>query len=60
VFTLEAAATRLDLTSGGGVNVWVARHLALRFEIRDHAHIDPSEIPGRSGFVAFRLGVTFK
>jgi len=45
---------------GGGVNVWAARHLAVRFEIRDHAHIDPSEFPGRSGFVAFRFGVTVR
>jgi len=57
-FGSGGCATGFNL--GGGVSVWVARHLTLRFEIRDHAHIDPSEFPRRSGFVAFRFGATFK
>jgi len=45
---------------GGGINCWVQRHVALRFEIRDHSHISPYEFPQRTGFVAFRFGVTFR
>jgi len=45
---------------GGGLNYWVQKHVAIRFEIRDHAHIGPYEFPGRTGFVAFRFGVTFR
>ena len=45
---------------GGGINVWLAKHLALRFEVRDHLGISALEFPGRTGFVAFRAGVTFR
>jgi hypothetical protein len=46
--------------AGGGINVWLVKHVALRFEIRDHVGINALEFPGRTGFVAFRAGVTFR
>ena len=46
--------------AGGGINLWLTRHMALRFEIRDHSGISAFEFPGRTGFVAFRVGVTFR
>ena len=47
-------------TLGGGVNWWLAKHVAVRFEIRDHAHIGNNEFPRVTSFVAFRFGVTFR
>lgn len=48
---------------GGGVNVWVAHHAALRFEVREHLNIG-GNLPDNTGFdfpaVAFRIGVTFR
>jgi opacity protein-like surface antigen len=44
---------------GGGINFGVIKHMALRFEIRDYAHIG-AQFLGAGNFVAFRAGVTFR
>jgi len=41
---------------GGGVNCWVAKHVALRLEIRGNAHTSRQF----TDFVAFRFGMTFR
>ena len=45
---------------GGGVNYWAAKHLALRFEVRDNFGIGNEEFLGITHFVAFRFGMTFR
>jgi hypothetical protein len=45
---------------GGGVNYWVTKRVALRFEVRDHAHIGPDQFLGARNFLAFRFGMTFR
>ena len=42
---------------GGGVNLWVTEHAALRLEARDHVY--GSYIPGNQ-YLSFRVGVTFR
>ena len=43
---------------GGGVNLWMAKHAALRFEVRNYT---PVNIPrGYQNFVEFRVGLTFR
>ncbi len=44
---------------GGGVNFWVAKHVASRLEIRDNGHSEP-QFAGIGNFAAFRAGVTFR
>jgi hypothetical protein len=48
---------------GGGVNLWVADHAALRFEVREHFNLG-GNLPLGQGVdfpaVAFRIGVTFR
>ena len=44
---------------GGGVNLWVAKHAALRLEIRDQDHINYFHSQF-TRFVAFRVGMTFR
>ncbi|MFB3922294.1 MAG: hypothetical protein ACE145_11270 [Terriglobia bacterium] len=44
---------------GGGVNVWMAKHIGLRLEIRDQDHINRFHSQF-TRFVAFRIGVTFR
>ncbi|HXH49488.1 MAG TPA: hypothetical protein VNM47_09095 [Terriglobia bacterium] len=44
---------------GGGFNVWLARHAALRLEIRDYANPRDNGWPGPHS-VSFRFGVTFR
>ena len=45
---------------GGGINYWVIKHMALRFEIRDYTHIGNMQFLGAGQFAAFRAGVTFR
>jgi opacity protein-like surface antigen len=47
------------LNLGGGVNFWVAKHVALRLEIRDQDHINYFHSQF-TRFVAFRVGMTFR
>lgn len=45
---------------GGGVNLWLNRHAALRLEVRDHAP-GGSRTPGYyDHYVSFRVGMTFR
>jgi hypothetical protein len=48
---------------GGGVNLWVIAHAALRLEVRDHINgtsgYGPSFGPG-SHYASFRFGITFR
>ena len=46
---------------GGGVNLWLVKHAALRFEVRDHVNCDPY-LPGEDTLsaISFRVGVTFR
>ena len=44
---------------GGGVNIWFAKHAALRFEVRDQSHIDHFH-SSFANFAAFRAGMTFR
>jgi hypothetical protein len=44
---------------GGGVNLWVAQHAALRFEVREQDHIAYFHSQF-TRFVAFRVGITFR
>jgi hypothetical protein len=43
---------------GGGLNLWLGKHAALRFEARDHGGGD-DYIPGNQ-YLSFRIGVTFR
>ena len=43
---------------GGGINLWLAKHAALRFEARDHAP-GSGYIPGNQ-YLSYRVGVTFR
>lgn len=45
---------------GGGVNLWVVKHMAIRFEFRDNFGIGNVEFLGPTHFVGFRMGVTFR
>ncbi len=44
---------------GGGVNFWIAKHAALRLEVRDQDHINRFHSQF-TRFVAFRIGMTFR
>jgi hypothetical protein len=44
---------------GGGVNVWLTEHAALRLEVRDHVNTVAGDYPGPH-YVSFRFGVTFR
>jgi hypothetical protein len=43
---------------GGGINLWLAKHAALRFEARDHGG-GSDYIPGNQ-YLSFRVGMTFR
>ncbi len=45
---------------GGGVNLWFARHAALRLEIRDQDGINRYDYCQFTRFAAFRFGMTFR
>lgn len=45
---------------GGGVNFWMSKRAALRFEARDHEHGDGPFDNDHHRFVAYRIGVTFR
>jgi len=45
---------------GGGVNYWLAKHFAFRFEVRDNFGVGNEEFLGITHFDAFRFGLTFK
>ncbi len=51
--------TQNGFNIGGGINLWVAKHAALRLEVRDHEHTQYYITPFPR-FVAFRIGVTFR
>ncbi|HET7214708.1 MAG TPA: hypothetical protein VFL79_14035 [Terriglobia bacterium] len=44
---------------GGGVNVWLAQHAALRLEIRDYVNPSENGWPGPHS-ASFRFGITFR
>jgi hypothetical protein len=44
---------------GGGVNIWMAKHAALRLEVRNQDHIQYFH-SDFTHYVAFRVGVTFR
>lgn len=53
--------TASGVNFGGGVNIWLKEHAALRLEVRDNANGLGSLTPaGYQHFVAFRIGVTLK
>ena len=57
----QRTTTQSGFNLGGGVNIWVIRHAALRLEIRDQGGIN--HFDGFSQFthyVAFRFGMTFR
>jgi hypothetical protein len=45
---------------GGGVNFWVVKHAALRFEVRDQGHVNFGGSSAFTNFVAFGFGMTFR
>jgi hypothetical protein len=51
--------TQNGFNIGGGVNLWVAKHAALRLEIRDQEHIHYFHRTF-TRFAAFRVGMTFR
>jgi len=55
----DRTAFQHGLNLGGGVNIWVVKHAALRLEIRDQEQINyfHSQL---TRFVAFRVGMTFR
>ncbi len=55
----DRTAFQSGFNLGGGVNIWMAKHVGLRFELRDQDHIDYFHSPF-TRFVAFRIGVTFR
>jgi opacity protein-like surface antigen len=55
----DRTATQNGFNIGGGLNFWVAKHAALRLEVRDHDHINHFHSQF-TRFVAFRFGVTFR
>ncbi len=55
----DRTATQSGFNVGGGVNLWFAKHAALRLEVRGQGNIDYF----RSSFahyIAFRVGMTFR
>ena len=48
------------LNLGGGVNLWMSKRAALRFEVRDHEHGDGPFDNDHYRFVAYRIGLTFR
>jgi len=51
--------TQNGFNIGGGVNLWVAKHTALRLEVREQDLIRDFHSPF-TRFVAFRVGMTFR
>jgi len=45
---------------GGGVNFWVLKHAAMRFELRDQGHVNFGGSSAFTNFAAFRFGMTFR
>ncbi|MGD0697213.1 MAG: hypothetical protein ABSB82_20530 [Terriglobia bacterium] len=43
---------------GGGVNLWLAEHAALRLEVRDH--VSNYHMTNGNHYISFRIGVTFR
>jgi hypothetical protein len=57
---LAIAGTNSALNFGGGVAIWAAKRVGVRFEVRDHTP-NNGELPGRqNNFVEFRIGFTFR
>ena len=55
----ERTAFGSGFNLGGGINIWMARHVAMRLEVRDQDHINGFHSQF-TRFVAFRVGVTFR
>jgi hypothetical protein len=55
----ERTETESGVNVGAGVNLWFAKHAALRLEIREQDHINYFHSPF-TRFVAFRVGMTFR
>jgi len=51
--------TQNGFNIGGGVNLWLAKHAALRLEVRNQDYIKQFHSQF-TRFVAFRIGVTFR
>jgi hypothetical protein len=45
---------------GGGANIWLRQHAALRLEVRDHVNPDDSNGWPGTHYVSFRVGLTFR
>ena len=55
----DRTATQSGFNIGGGLNFWVAKHAALRLEVRDQDHINYFHSQF-TRFVAFRFGMTLR
>ena len=55
----DRRATRNGFNLGGGVNLWVAKHVAVRLEVRGQGNVNHFH-DSFAYFVAFRIGVTFR
>jgi len=55
----DRTATQSGFNAGGGVNLWMAKHLALRLDLRDQGNINYFHSPF-TNFIAFRFGLAFR
>ncbi len=55
----DRTATESGYNLGGGVNLWAAKHAALRLEVRNQGHIHHFHSQF-TRIVAFRVGMTFR
>ncbi|MGD0223349.1 MAG: hypothetical protein ABSF71_13515 [Terriglobia bacterium] len=55
----DRRATQSGFNFGGGVNLWVAKHAAVRLEVRNQGSIDYFHSQF-THYVAFRIGMTFR
>ena len=52
----DRTATQSGFNAGGGVNLWMAKYLALRFDLRDQGNINRFHSQF-TNFNAFRVGM---
>jgi len=45
---------------GGGVNLWLSKHAALRCEFRDYVAANSGNLQPGQNYASFRFGVTFR
>jgi len=55
----DRRATQNGFNLGGGANIWLAKHAAVRLEIRGQGNVNHFH-DSFAYFVAFRIGVTFR